>query len=288
MPKVFTRLCHNPLHYSWTGDTTEKNIISLRANGLGKVINVFRAIEVERGERRKNITNCCSLCLTYCCEKGILKRKFMKKITPQLIVKVSKFFYLYFYLYFLYFENFFHSILRCWVMLVIFNRRHYNKALIILLTSFYHLQVTGHPLYHVLSNHLNAFDEYPVENFHSILRSKTKSTDTGEQIFRKAREIDACKNDLQEFQSWFVSKRKHAFCPKKIKSLKLQAAKFLISKFERIGDNPGQAKMIRRTRGQKKTLTKWMLPNIFGNEIVNNEVLLLAYNDPQTMPSNEK
>ena len=97
MPKVFTRLCHNPLHYAWTGDTTEKNIISLRANGLGKVINVFRAIEVERGERRKNITNCCSLCLTYCCEKGILKRKFMKKVTPQLIVKVSKFFYLYLY-----------------------------------------------------------------------------------------------------------------------------------------------------------------------------------------------
>ena len=74
-----------------------KNIISLRANGLGKVINVFRAIEVERDERRKNITNCCSLCLTYCCEKGILKRKFIKKITPQLIVKVSKFFYLYLY-----------------------------------------------------------------------------------------------------------------------------------------------------------------------------------------------
>ena len=149
------------------------------------------------------------------------------------------------------------------------------------------MQITGHPLYHVLSNHLNAFDEYPVENFHSILRSKTKFTDTGEQIFRKARETDACKNDRQEFQSWFVSKRKHAFCPNKIKSLKLQAAKLLISKFERIGDNPGQAKMIRRTRGQKKTLTKWMLPNIFGNEI-SNEVLPLAYNDPQTMPSNEK
>ena len=46
--------------------------------------------------------------------------------------------------------------------------------------------------------------------------------------------------------------------------------------------------MIRRTRGQKKTLTKWMLPNIFGNEIVSTEVLPLAYNDPQTMPSNEK
>ena len=89
---MFTRLCHNPLHYAWTGDTTEKNIISLCANGLGKVINVFRAIEVERGERRRNITNCCSLCLMYCCEKGILKRKFMKKITPQVIVKVSKFF----------------------------------------------------------------------------------------------------------------------------------------------------------------------------------------------------
>ena len=46
--------------------------------------------------------------------------------------------------------------------------------------------------------------------------------------------------------------------------------------------------MIRRTRGQKKTQTKWMIPNISGNEIVSNEVLPLAYNDPQTMPSNEK
>ena len=53
MPNVFTRLCHNPLHYAWTGDTTEKNIISLRANGLGKLsmyLEPLKLKEVKEGK----------------------------------------------------------------------------------------------------------------------------------------------------------------------------------------------------------------------------------------------
>ena len=109
-----------------------------------------------------------------------------------------------------YFENFFHSILRCWVMFMIFKRSRYNKALIILLTSFCHLETTGHLLHHILFNSLNAFDEYPV-NVRSIVGSKTKSTSTGEQIFQIAREIDAYKNELN---SWFLPNIYHAFSPK--------------------------------------------------------------------------
>ena len=44
---MFTRLCHNPLHYAWTGDTTEKNIISLRANGLGKLSMYYTVLWFE-------------------------------------------------------------------------------------------------------------------------------------------------------------------------------------------------------------------------------------------------
>ena len=57
MPKVFTRLCHNPLHYAWTGDKTEKNIISLRATGLGKVINVLYCTVVRSFKCSANLAN---------------------------------------------------------------------------------------------------------------------------------------------------------------------------------------------------------------------------------------
>ena len=82
-----------------------------------------------------------------------------------------------------YSSHYMQSVLRCWVMLMVFKRRHYNKALFIFLTTFNHLKETGHPFFDILLSSLVAFDEYPVENFHSILRGRTKATDTGEQIF---------------------------------------------------------------------------------------------------------
>ncbi|CAB4030684.1 Hypothetical predicted protein, partial [Paramuricea clavata] len=45
--------------------------------------------------------------------------------------------------------------------------------------------------YHSLRQALVAFDEYPVENFHSVLQAKTNATDNAKQISLKAKEIDA-------------------------------------------------------------------------------------------------
>eukprot|EP00794_Sanderia_malayensis_P021242 gene21242-23317_t len=50
----------------------------------------------------------------------------------------------------------------------------------------------------------------------------------------KAKEIDACKHQLQDCKSWFVLQRNYSYCPAKIKNLKLKAAKFLIENFEKI------------------------------------------------------
>ena len=180
------------------------------------------------------------------------------------------------------------SVLRCWVMLMVFKRRHYNKALLILLTTFNHLKETGHPLFDIFLNSLVAFDEYPVENFHSILRGRSKATDTGDQIFFKAREIDACKHQHQEFKSWFVPPRKYSFCPGKIKALKVKAAKFLVEKFATMKTSPDQGKMVPRTSRQRKTVSKWMLPNVFGEEVVTNQVLPLGYDDPAGSPCSKK
>ena len=79
-------------------------------------------------------------------------------------------------------------------MFVVLQRRHYNKALLIMLSTFLHLQENTSTMFETLRQNLVAFDKYAGENFHSILRKRTKETGTAEEISFKAREIDACSN----------------------------------------------------------------------------------------------
>jgi len=48
-----------------------------------------------------------------------------------------------------------------------------------------HWQENDHPMYHTPRQALVAFDEYPVENFHSLLRARTTESDGAEQISLK-------------------------------------------------------------------------------------------------------
>ena len=52
-------------------------------------------------------------------------------------------------------------------------------------------------MYHTLRQALVAFDEYPVENFHSVLQARTNATDNANRISLKAKEIDTCKHEMQ-------------------------------------------------------------------------------------------
>ncbi len=96
-------------------------------------------------------------------------------------------------------------------------------------------------MFETVRQHLAAFDEYPVENFHSVLRRRTKETDTADEIASKAKEIDACKHELHSFQSTFVPPRKFNFSSKRINKLKAKAAQFLTIKFESLFTHPNQA-----------------------------------------------
>ena len=175
-------------------------------------------------------------------------------------------------------EHYFQSVLRCWVMLSVFKRRHYDKALLILLTTIEHLKAINHPLCHTIFNSLVAFDEYSVENFHSVLRGRTKVTDTGSQIQLQAREIDACKHELHEFKSWFVPPRRNTYSPGKMQNLKLKASEYLIQVFKKLLSNTGKARKVERTSRQPKGITKWILPNLFGEDkTVSNKVMPLGF-----------
>ena len=180
------------------------------------------------------------------------------------------------------------SLFRCWVMMMIFHRRHYNKALLVALSTLKYWHENTHPMHLVIQQFLAAFDEYPVENFHSVLRARTKETDTAEQICEKAKEIDACKKDMQEFQLSFVPSRKFNFSRKRIDSLKTRAAEFLVKKFEAIHSHPGMASQQPRQQRQPKYVTKWHLPNLFGTQVVTNKVLPLGFSTVERSPNPNK
>ena len=80
-------------------------------------------------------------------------------------------------------------------MLIVFRCRHYDKASLILLSLFEYWQDNNHPMHQTIKQFLVAFDEYPVQNFNSVLRAWTSEHDTAEQIQVNTKEIDLCRDD---------------------------------------------------------------------------------------------
>lgn len=180
------------------------------------------------------------------------------------------------------------SLLQCWVMMLVFKRRHYDKALLVAISLLRYWKDQSHPFHQVMQNSLVAFDEYPIENFHSVLRARTRATDNGDQINLMAKEIDACKHELQTFKTLFVPPRKIAFSSKKVNELKNKAAEYLISKFHAISENIGKAEFLPRARGQRKDVVKCKLPNLFGDDIVSNKVLPVGFLSLENPPNPAK
>ena len=137
----------------------------------------------------------------------------------------------------------------------------------------------NHPIVPTLLSYVCAFDEYPVENFHSVLRAHTRITDTPEMISLAAKEIDAQKDELHNFQSTFLPKKKQNFTHKNIEFLKIKAAKFIAKKFKLIFEKPNQGTLVKvPTKKSKSRVTKWCLPDVFGDDqIVTNEILPLGF-----------
>lgn len=182
-------------------------------------------------------------------------------------------------------DLYYDSLLRCWIMFAVFRRRHYDKAPLIGLSNIEHWKTSDHPILTAISSSLSAFDEYPVENFHSLLRARTKEIDDAKKINLAAREIDARKHELHDFHTTFVPSKKYSYSKKKIQALKLRAAEFLTKKFGCLIANPGQAKQVSKNDKKQQKTTKWKLPNLFGSEkVMKNEVLPLGYLSPCSQP----
>ncbi|RHZ49796.1 hypothetical protein Glove_511g6 [Diversispora epigaea] len=98
-----------------------------------------------------------------------------------------------------------------------------------------------HPIINTLRNNLWMFDEYPVENFHSLVRRYTSGKVTcGEWLRRDAMFIDYHRNNNQFAQS-FTSKRSYPYTKKNLDLMTKRIAIFLLQFFEKLWINCGKA-----------------------------------------------
>ena len=70
---------------------------------------------------------------------------------------------------------------------MVFYRRRYDKDLLVALSTLKYWHLNTDPMHQIVQDFTVAFGEYPVENFHSVLRARTSETDTAEQIQKKAK-----------------------------------------------------------------------------------------------------
>lgn len=164
-----------------------------------------------------------------------------------------------------------------WVMFWSFRRRHYDKSPLVWLSNMLYLARIEHPLYNTIRQNLNILDEYPVENFHSLLRARTEPWDDGQAVQRKAVWIDERRHELHEFATWFVPPRQCQLRRSQLRNLKAQAANYLLSTLNEICTHPFSAEQLPRIGGQAAGVTRWRLPHVFGATPAKNVVLPLGF-----------
>ena len=157
------------------------------------------------------------------------------------------------------------AMIRIWVMFVCLKRRHYKKSPLVWLSCTTHWENNVPQLYSLWKKWPTIFDEYPVENTHSILRAQTHQSDTAEQLTKKAKIIFGSKERQMNFRSAFTPPKQFTFSLQQLQFLKTT----IISK---IHSHPAPVSKIVKKR------TKYVrLPDLFGPVDMKYTVLPVGY-----------
>jgi len=124
-------------------------------------------------------------------------------------------------------------------MLICYKGEQYNKVPLVSLSNFLFWKRDSPPSFQTLLQQLIVFDEYPVENFHSILQGQTRESDGSDMLQRKAKALDEIKSQASCFASVFDMPRKYLIFRDKLEDLKLSAAQFIFNRLQKIKENPG-------------------------------------------------
>ena len=101
-------------------------------------------------------------------------------------------------------------------------------------------------------NILNAFDEYPVENFNSLLRAQSNEHGNGDILCRKLKGLNSRNDTSMAFKSTFVIPKSYTFGRGRLEQVKTLAAKFLVNTFDEIKNNLNDAAESLRHRKENK------------------------------------
>ncbi|GES83314.1 hypothetical protein GLOIN_2v1830060 [Rhizophagus clarus] len=134
-----------------------------------------------------------------------------------------------------------------------FNQHNYDKILLAFLSDIHYWKQTQHPIIDTLKNNLNKFDEYVVENFHSLLRRHTNAkVSTADSLRRDALFLDHFWHD-NLFNTSFAPKRDYPYKKKDLDNLIKNTALFILDFFDGIWQNNGQIEKKMEGKVNKKT-----------------------------------
>ena len=85
------------------------------------------------------------------------------------------------------FLEYFNAMIQIWAMFMSLERHHYDETPLVWIAMCTYWGIHNPDLYLVLRLFLLMFDDYPVENAHSIIRSKANDSDTVEQLPQEAK-----------------------------------------------------------------------------------------------------
>ena len=125
------------------------------------------------------------------------------------------------------FIEYFETMIRVRVMFTCLLRHHYNKAPLIRLEMVTYWGKNNPELYKLIWKHLVIVDEYPVENVHNIIRSKTNDHDSSEKM-KDSKGYISEQTSSRQLSKILAAKNYSMFSQKHINNLKLRCAKLLV------------------------------------------------------------
>lgn len=132
---------------------------------------------------------------------------------------------------------------RVWAIFYQYNRKNYNKLPLAFLSDVFYWASTNHPISQALTNSLQVFNDYYVENFHSSLRRRIQKSNTVEQIIRQARIIDQMRGG-NSFADVFSESHNIRYSAKQLEYLEKRTAIFLLNLFTGVYRNLNRPKAI--------------------------------------------
>ena len=169
------------------------------------------------------------------------------------------------------FAEYFRAMIRIWIMFTCLKCRHYNKAPLVWINMCSHWGNHSPQLYDLIRNYVTVFDEYPVENTHSILRAQTKPSDNADQLRQRAKIIFQSKEKQSNFRSYFTAPKHFSFSQNQLQFLKVKCAQVIFSILKQLSQKPGEASIT--SKGRNKFIK---LPAMCPNDLMKTNVLPLG------------